>query len=83
MSAEWEKMESAPRDGTIIEVRYKDGVLGHCRWLTAAKGQKDTKAMRDRVKLIEKHGGYWSHVRLTRPSQTPWFWRDYAAQPKE
>lgn len=38
---EWRDIETAPRDGTEIIYRRKDGQVGRCRWDAGAYGEDD------------------------------------------
>lgn len=71
----WQPIETAPRDGTPVKVRYADGIEGAARWLTGVVGKKGSRARVKRSDLISKYGGYWSEIRITEPSRSrPLHW---------
>lgn len=72
----WHNMDAAPKDGTVIQVRYFDGVEGAARWLTKEHGKRGSKERLRRAELISRHGGYWANAKKTRPSRSlPALWK--------
>lgn len=62
--ADWKPIDSAPKDGTPIRVRFPDNRTATVKWWTSHKAKRGSQATQRRDALIERHGGYWGSAGL-------------------